>query len=281
MSSEDSVGHFFWLDGELLASSDASVSVLDHGLTVGDGAFETIAVLDGRPFAPSRHLARLRRTLAGLRLHCETTDAQLRAAIAAVIEANGERCERVRLTVTGGRAALGSERTSTESTVLIGSTRAVQRAGTTAVITVPWTRNERSAVAGLKTISYAENVVALTYAQERGGSEALLANTRGELCEGTGSNIFVVVDGELITPPLSSGCLAGVTRELVLELMPVTERSLPMTELGMVTEAFLTSSTRDVQPIMRIDKLGLPPPGPWTRKTQEAFGNLKRTKADP
>ena len=82
---------------------------------------------------------------------------------------------------------------------------------------MPWVRNERSATAGLKTTSYAENVVALDRAHAEGGSEALFANTRGELCEGTGSNVVVVVDDELVTPPLSSGCLAGITRELLLE----------------------------------------------------------------
>ena len=82
---------------------------------------------------------------------------------------------------------------------------------------VPWVRNERSAVAGLKTTSYAENVVALAYAKERGAIEAVFANTRGELCEGTGSNVFVVRDGVVWTPPLDSGCLAGITRALAVE----------------------------------------------------------------
>ena len=82
----------------------------------------------------------------------------------------------------------------------------------TTVTTVPWTRNENGATAGLKTTSYAENVIALAHAAERGGTEAIFANTAGHLCEGTGSNVFYVVDGELRTPTLASGCLAGVTR---------------------------------------------------------------------
>ena len=97
------------------------------------------------------------------------------------------------------------------------------------VAVVPWVRNERSATAGLKTTSYAENVVALRYAHERNASEAILANTVGELCEGTGSNVFVGVGGKLVTPPLESGCLAGITRELVIEwLGDVVERPLPI-----------------------------------------------------
>ena len=85
------------------------------------------------------------------------------------------------------------------------------------MVTVPWPRNERGALAGLKTTSYAENVVALAEARRRGGTEAIFANLAGHLCEGTGSNVFYVVDGELRTPTLASGCLAGVTRALVLE----------------------------------------------------------------
>jgi branched-chain amino acid aminotransferase len=120
------------------------------------------------------------------------------------------------------------------------------------VAVVPWVRNERSAVAGLKTTSYAENVVALDKAHQHGSSEAIFANTAGQLCEGTGSNIFVVIDGALLTPPLASGCLAGITRELVLEWCDAREADLPLDALRRAEEAFLTSSTRDVQPIRQV-----------------------------
>ena len=92
---------------------------------------------------------------------------------------------------------------------------------------VPWPRNELGALSGLKTTSYAENVRALAYAAERGGSEAIFANTAANLCEGTGTNIFVVAGGRLITPPLSAGCLAGVTRALVLEWVGAAEEDMP------------------------------------------------------
>jgi branched-chain amino acid aminotransferase len=279
MSSK--VGDFFWLDGALVARNDASVSVLDHALAVGDGAFETIPVVDGRAFALSRHLARLRLTLDGLGVRCEATDLQLSAAIAAVIQANGERGQRIRLTVTGGLASMGLERDSMSGTVLIGSTSTIPRDDVTAVVIAPWTRNEHGVLAGLKTISYAENVVAFAYASARASSEALFANTRGELCEGTGSNIFVVVDDELVTPPLSSGCLAGITRALLLELMPIVERPLGMAELETATEAFLTSSTRDVQAIGRIDTRTLPDRRPASEEAARLFTELKKTVIDP
>ena len=125
---------------------------------------------------------------------------------------------------------------------------------------VPWVRNDRGATAGLKTTSYAENVRALAYAHERGASEAMFANTRDELCEATGSNVFVVRDGVVVTPPGSSGCLLGVTRALVLELAARAghrDRArppLPVDALRDADEAFLTSTTREVQPIAAVDE---------------------------
>jgi branched-chain amino acid aminotransferase len=102
---------------------------------------------------------------------------------------------------------LGAERSGTTLVMACSSGGAWEPS--TKVSVVPWTRNEYSAVAGLKTTSYAENVVALSYAHDRGASEAIFANSQGALCEGTGSNIFLALDGQLITPTLASGCLAG------------------------------------------------------------------------
>ncbi len=128
--------------------------------------------------------------------------------------------------------------------------------------TVAWPRNERGAVAGLKTTSYAENVVALAEAKRRGATEAVLPNTQGHLCEGTGSNVFYVVDGDLRTPTLASGCLAGVTRDLVLEWCGAREVDEPLEVVERASEVFLTSTTRDVQGVSRWDDRDLPAPGP-------------------
>ena len=140
---------------------------------------------------------------------------------------------------------------------------------------MPFTRNPTSATVGLKTTSYAENVVALDHAEKAGASEALFANTDGLLCEGTGSNVFVAVDGVLYTPPLSAGCLAGVTRELVCDVVDVVEADLPFDVLGRCDELFLTSSTRDVHPVSHIDDrpLGICP-GPLTARAAERFAAL-------
>jgi branched-chain amino acid aminotransferase len=155
----------------------------------------------------------------------------------------------------------------------------------TQVSVVPWVRNERSAVTGLKTTSYAENVVALDRAHQQGSSEAIFANGANELCEGTGSNIFVVRGGELLTPPLSSGCLAGITRELVLEWTDARETTLALDDLQSVDEAFLTSSTRDVQPIRQVvwpDGTTQPVTvGPVAEKTRQIFAERAASDIDP
>jgi branched-chain amino acid aminotransferase len=153
--------------------------------------------------------------------------------------------------------------------------------GSTCVCTVPWPRNERSAVAGLKTTSYAENVVALAYAKERSCTEALYATSTGLLCEGTGSNVFVVHEGRLVTPTLATGCLAGVTRALVLQVTDAVEADLPVTALAQADEVFLTSTGRDVQPVREVDGRDLGPPGPRTLEAAALFAALSAADLDP
>lgn len=246
-----------WLDGVLVDAAEAQVSALDHGLTVGDGVFETCKVVDGVPFALTRHLRRLARSAEGMGLPAPD-DAMLHQAVADVVGVFPIPFGRLRITWTAGPGPLGSDRYPGNGTLLVAATPVAPWPDDVAAATVPWTRNERSATAGLKTTSYAENVVALLAARERGASEALLANTRGELCEGTGSNVVVILDGELLTPPLESGCLAGITRELLLEWgraegLPVREQTLPFDVLQEAPEVLLTSSTRDVQPLALLD----------------------------
>ena len=134
---------------------------------------------------------------------------------------------------------------------------------------------------GLKTTSYDENVIALAHAAERGATEAVFANTAGLLCEGTGSNVFYVLDGELVTPTLASGCLAGITRELVLEWYGGVERDEPVEVLNRADEIFLASTTRDVQPVHRCDDRRLEAPGPVTREVTAAWEKHAATEQDP
>lgn len=268
-----------WVDGELRDPADATVSVFDHGLTVGDGVFETLKAADGQPFALDRHLRRLAHSALGLGLP-EPDLAEVARACAEVLAANPMPRSRLRITYTGGTAPLGSDRGSGGATLVVASSAPPAHAATAAVVTVPWTRNERGALSGLKSTSYGENVIALARAREQGASEAVFANTTGRLCEGTGSNVFVVLDGRLLTPPLASGCLAGIIRELVLEWTEAQEEDLPYEALTEAEEVFLTSSLRDLQPVNRVNARDLPPaPGPVTAKAMEAFA--ERAAADP
>lgn len=270
-----------WLDGRLVDAAGAGVSVFDHGLTVGDGVFETLRVYDGRPFAARRHLERLAASAAGLRLALPPPEV-VRRAVGDVLTANQVGDGVVRVTVTGGAGPMGSARGGAGPTVVVVSADLMAWPPTADVAVVPWPRNERGALAGLKTISYGENVVALAWAVEHGADEALFANLAGNLCEGTSTNVFVALDGRLHTPPLTSGCLAGVTRQLVVESCNVVERDLSVDELAGAEEAFLTSSTREVQAIRAVDGAPLPAaPGPLTEAAARALTELVGRDMDP
>ncbi|MFJ3585640.1 aminotransferase class IV [Streptomyces sp. NPDC090127] len=270
-----------WVNGGLRDAEEAQVSVLDHGLTVGDGVFETVKAERGGTFALTLHLERLTRSARGLGLPDPDLD-EVRRACAAVLEANPMELGRLRITYTGGLSPLGSERGDAGPSLVVGLGESGRRPDTTAVITVPWTRNERGALTGLKTTSYAENVVALARAREQGASEALFANTVGQLCEGTGSNVFVVLDGRIHTPPVSSGCLAGITRALVVEWTGAVEADLPLDVLESAEEIFLTSTLRDIQAVHRVDgRATTPAPGPVTAKAMRVFDERAGADRDP
>lgn len=270
-------------DGGLVEGADARISVLDHGFTVADGVFETLKVTAAGPFALTRHLRRLASSAGALGL-VAPDDEVVRSAVSAVVNSNQAEMAglgRLRITYTGGVAPLGSDRGDAVPTLVVAMAAASPWPDTTTIATVPWTRNEQSALAGVKSTSYAENVIALQRAHERGASEAVLANTRGELCEGTGTNVFVVIDGEVWTPPVSSGCLAGITRELVIEWFGAQERALPVSVLQEADEVFLTSSTRNVHPVVRADDRTWTQAGPVSRELQLAFDARAAADGDP
>ena len=277
-----------WFNGVLREADRVNLSPFDHGVTVGNGIFETLIAYEGVPFAFRRHHERLMKSAAVMGLSVPTLSI-LQDAAGAVIAANGleDAPARVRITVTGGPSPLGSERGTAGTTVMVAATPAPFLGDSEDVWVVPFTRNEGGALAGVKSTSYGENVVALTHAKDRGAGEAVLANTKGELCEGTGTNVFVVDGDGVVTPPLESGCLAGVTRQLVLELceqegIPAREESLPVEALRLASEAFLTSTTREVQPISAVDGMAmLAVPGALTARLAKAFRNLASSNVDP
>lgn len=278
-----------WADGRLRDAGEAVLSAVDHGVTVGDGVFETCGVVRGSAFALTRHLARLVRSARGLGLEEPDLDA-VRAGVTAVL-AEQPTAGRVRITVTAGLGPLGSGRTPGAQTVLVVAGPAAPPAPVR-LVRVPWTRNERSAVAGLKTTSYAENVVALGAATRQGADESVLANTQGALCEGTGSNVFVERGGELVTPPLSSGCLAGITRELVLEWsrdagLPVREAAPDELAYDVLEEALtgeahlaISGSVRTFVPVVALDGHDVAV-GPLTQRVGALYREREAADVDP
>ncbi|ADU48406.1 aminotransferase class IV [Intrasporangium calvum] len=273
-----------WVGGDLVDPTGPSISALDHAVTVGDGVFETAKIDRGQPFALSRHHARLQRSAAGLGLP-PVDLAFVAKGIDAVLEGEPIDFGRLRYSVTGGVGPLGSDRGEADLTYVVLAGPQARPPASGALTVVPWTRNERSPVAGLKTTSYAENVVALARAKQVGAIEAVFGNTRGELCECTGSNVFVVLDGEVLTPPADSGLLAGITRELVLEWavdagVTIRETPLPLGILDTADEVFITSSTKDVLPIHAVDDRQLPV-GPVTTRLRDVFRTRAGQDLDP
>lgn len=274
-----------WLNGELLKSpAEPALSVLDHGVVVGDGVFETAAVVDGRPFALTRHLERLARSAEGLGIGRPDLDL-LREGVAATMAGRRFDFGRIRITVTSGIGPLGSPRGDAGLTHVVITEPAERPPAVSSIVTVPWTRNERGALAGLKTTSYAENAKMVEYAKERGASEAVMANTRGDLCEGTGSNVMYVKDGTIVTPTLDSGCLAGITRALALEWLSeelaVVEQDAPLDVLFEADEVMLVGTTRTIQAIRRVDDRELEAPGPVTQRAQRIWREREAEHHDP
>ncbi len=272
-----------WIDGSIVADDQACIPIVDHGLVVGDGAFETLVVVEGRAFAIRRHLERLERTAVGMGLPVPNLDA-LREGIETVVATNGYQRAKVRVTYTAGDGELGSGRNGGPPRAIVAEAPIELEPASCAVELAPWPRNERGVLAGLKTTSYAENVIALAWARSRGASEVLFGNLAGNLCEGSGSNVFVVRDGEVLTPPLAAGPLAGVTRALLLERFGVRERDIPIADLGdeRITEVFVTSTLRFVQGVERLGDRRFPDaPGPVTRELQREFAALVASELDP
>lgn len=271
MSSGENI---IWINGGLIPASEACISPLDRGLTLGDGVFETLRSYGGKPFAVERHWRRLAQSCEVVDLIVPTQDA-FASALNLTLTANALLDARVRFTVTRGNDQKGAS-----PTMICFATPSHSYEATERVVTVPWPRNEQSPLAGVKSISYGENLMALAYAKKQKAGEAVFFNTRGELCEGATTNIFIIKGGQVFTPPISSGCLAGVTRELVIELchdnnISISEMPLTSQALTEADEAFLTSSTREVQPISHLNGIPFPKSVGFTsRHIVELFRNV-------
>jgi branched-chain amino acid aminotransferase len=270
-----------WANGTLYDDpAEANVIAVDHGLVAGDGVFEAMRVTAEGPFAVQRHLNRLSRSAAALGLP-PPDHTRIRAAIEAVLDGHPMSRGRLRVTYTGGSGPLSSDSAYGPPTLVVAVEATDLPLASIAIVTAPWTRNEHGALSGVKSTSYAENVRGLAHANSRGATEAIFLNTAGNVCEGTGTNIFLVFDGTVVTPPLSAGPLAGVTREVILEWCEVEERDVTLVEAQGADEVFVTSSLRDVQSVHRWDEMRFGHSHPVTDQIAETFAQQSLANLDP
>ena len=261
-----SPGSLASLDGAVMLASEATIPATDEGLIRGDGVFEVIRLYDGRPFALDRHLARLERSATNLRLPLDVEAVRADAWRLLAEAGAGPDHELLRIMVTrGGRRLLLTE-------PMVQTPEHVRLS----CVTYAPTR----ILDGIKSLSYGANMLAGRLARERGFDEALLVTPHGRVLEAPTSSIFYVKDGDLLTPPLDEHILASITRAIVIEATGAAERSCTLDELLEADEAFLASTTREVQPVSAIDDRTFDAPGPVTARTAESVVALVRRQLD-
>jgi branched-chain amino acid aminotransferase len=254
------------LDGVVAPAGETSIPVTDEGLLRGDGAFEVVRVYDGRPLLLGEHLDRMEGTAANLRLEGPFHRERYEVEAAELLEARGGRsfdgCLRLLLT-RGGRRLLITEPLPSSPEVI-----------RLATVTYAPTR----VLDGSKSLSYAANMLCSRIARERGFDEALLVTPHGRVLEAPTSSIFWVDgDGTLCTPPLDDHVLASITRAHLMHLLDVEERSIGLDDFNATArEAFLASTTREVQPIAAVDDRELDTPGDVTAQAAAAFAAHRR-----
>ncbi len=276
------------IDGKLVESEQARISVCDHGLLYGDGVFEGIRVCAGRPFRLEAHLARLGHGARALSLHAPGP-AQLREIVQRTVAAYGRDDGYVRLIVTRGDGPLGVDPTScpTPRVICIADAIALfsehKRAQGLSMITSSYRRPSADVLdPRIKTLNYLNNVLAKGEARRQGADEALLLNQQGQVAEASVANVFVVRAGRLLTPPTSDGALDGITRASVLELadahgLACEVRTLGRMDLLGADEVFLTGTGAGIVRVRTLDGqlLGSPEPGPVTARLSEALHALR------
>lgn len=264
-----------WVDGRVLDGSTPVVTAGDRALSVGHGVFETMRLVRGVPFALGRHLRRLRRSATIARVALAWGDSEFRSAVDLLVATAPApppgHTAKLRIQVSAGAAS-----------PLLTLDFVPEPARTATAVTIDRPVDPNDPLRAAKSTSRLAETLALADAQGLGADEALRLTTDGRLCEGATTNVFLAVDGHLATPATSTGCLAGVTRELVMELVDVVERDdLTAADLNCAGEVFLTSSLRGVQPVAVLDGRQLGTPGPLTVRAAEAFAALATTDLDP
>jgi len=275
-----------YIDGKYYPKSEAKISVYDHGLLYGDGVFEGIRAYNGIVFHLKEHIDRLYRSAHPILLTIPLTKTELTEAVLKTLKKNKLKNAYIRLVVTRGIGDLGLDpRKCPKATVIIitepmlqlNSPEALAKGITT---TITWVKRNPvdAATHEIKSLNYLNSILGKIEANNTGADEAICLNKTGYVCEGVGENIFIVRDGEIITPPVSSGALNGITRAVIIRLAKklgyeVTERNITPNELFTADEAFFTGTAAEVAPIREVNKrvIGAGKQGPVTKRIIQEF----------
>jgi branched-chain amino acid aminotransferase len=275
-----------YIDGKYYPKSEAKISVYDHGLLYGDGVFEGIRAYNGIVFKLKEHIDRLYRSAHPIFLKIPMTKEQLTEAVLETLRKNNLTNAYIRLVVTRGVGDLGLDpRKCPKATIIIITEPLLQlhspdklENGISTVIT--WVRRNSvdSATHEMKSLNYLNSILGKIEANNIGADEAICLDKTGYVCEGVGENIFIVREGKLLTPPLSSGALDGITRTLIIRLakklgIEVTERNITPNELFTADEVFFTGTAAEVAPIREVNRrvIGSGKPGPVTKQIMQEF----------
>jgi branched-chain amino acid aminotransferase len=284
-----------YIDGKYYAERDAKISVFDHGLLYGDGIFEGIRAYNGSVFKLKEHVARLFYSAKAILLDVPLSPAAVSAAVVETCRRNKVHDGYIRLVVTRGIGTLGlnPNRCKNPSVIIIAGKiqlypEELYQKGME-IVTVPTVRNLHSALnPAIKSLNYLNNVLAKIEANNAGCEEAIMLNAEGFVSECTGDNLFIVKEGQLMTPPLSAGALYGITRRVVMEIaadagIGVSEPQLTRYDLFNADECFLTGSGAEVVPVVKIDGrvIGNGKPGPITRRLVTQYHALTKVSGEP
>jgi branched-chain amino acid aminotransferase len=279
------MGFFASVNGVVTPAAEARISVLDNGFTFGDSVYETLRTYGGRPFHLGRHLARLRQSAGRLAIEVPLPDAEFGQRIDAVLARAGNDESYIRLIVSRGVGDISYrfERVIGPTVVVVVKPYEPLPARYYSegidVIVSSVRRNHRQALdPAIKSCNLINNILATREAQDKGAVEPIMLNQDGDVAEGAGSNVFLVQQGGLLTPPLEAGILPGVTRALVLEIardlqLRAREESLRAEDLFSAEEVFITSTLKELCPVRAIDgrRVGPVQPGPVTLQLLEAY----------
>jgi len=277
-----------YIAGQFYDKENAKISVYDHGLLYGDGVFEGMRSYSGKVFRMKEHMDRLYESAKAICLNIPISKEQMEADVNKTLQINSLKDAYIRLMVTRGSGSLGLDpnRTSNPQVIIIADSITLypeeHYLKGLKIITASTIRNHPAALSPrIKSLNYLNNIMAKIEGLQAGCIEALMLNIQGEVAECTGDNIFIMKNGELLTPPKDAGILDGITRNAILDLarshgIPAMERTLTRHDLFVADECFLTGSAAEVIPVVSID--GRPiadgEVGTTTKKLMSAFKTM-------